>query len=91
LARSSSSQASQGLAWLPRPPDPAGAAKPAAAEPVGASKPATRSEVPAGKIGALAGFETGSWPSRTYRETVSRWIPSRLAIARQDSPADRNE
>ena len=25
------------------------------------------------------------------RETVSRWIPRRLAISRQDSPADRSE
>jgi hypothetical protein len=31
LARSSSSQASQGLAWLPRPPDPVGAPTPATA------------------------------------------------------------
>ena len=56
-----------------------------------ALEPATGSEVPAGKIGALVGFETGSWPSRTWRETVSRWMPSCLAIAPQDSPADRNE
>ena len=41
-----------------------GAPKPATAEPVGVSKPATGSGVPAGKINALVGFETGSWPKR---------------------------
>jgi hypothetical protein len=57
---------------------------------VGGSKPATDAEVPAGKIGALAGFQIGG-ASRRCRETVSRWIPRRRAISRQDSPADRSE
>ena len=71
--------------------EPVGGSKRATSGPGGAPKPATPASDPARKIGALAGFEIGSRLRRRCRETVSRWIPRRLAISRQDSPADRSE